>query len=263
MPLRYMVDGQLAEPDRVACAHVEELRSRLAARAGETVSIYYSPKPGTAGDVATAEMRPEHGEIQTFDLDRIANQTSVGAPTGRMMYLAGKGSGAKTIVELGACAGIASAYLASSGCTRFVGIEGSKELADIARGNATAVKPDAEIIHGLFDDALDEHLESFTDGIDMAWIDGHHEKVATIHYFQRLQPKLNPGALVFFDDIRWSQDMFDGWEILRRDTGFSDAIDVGNIGVGVWAGGGNHQPRQFDVASLGHGKAIGTPHGWK
>ncbi len=194
-------------------------------------------------------------------MDRIANQTSVGRETGQMMYLAGRGSQARTIVELGACAGIASAYLAASGCARFVGIEGYADLAEIARRNVQQGKSDAEIVNALFDDALDEMLDAFADGIDNARIDGHHEQIATIHYFQRLQPKLNAGALVFFDDIRWSQDMVDGWKALRADRGFAHAVDLGNIGVGVW-NGGDQVPQRHDLTALGGGTGVGTPHGW-
>lgn len=94
------------------------------------------------------------------------------------------------------------------------------------------------------------------------WIDGHHEKVATIHYFQRLMPVLNTGALVFFDDIRWSQDMYDGWEELRRWSGFSHTVDLGSIGLGVWSGGDQH-PKMLRMTHLRGRSGISHPHGWR
>lgn len=259
-PLHYLADGRLTADEAAACEAVERLRQSLAARAGETVSIYYSPKPGSAGTVATAEVRPDHGEVQTFDLERIANETSVDKASGEFMYLAARGSRARTIVELGACAGIASAYLCASGCESFTGVEGSAELAAIAEANAQSIKPDAVIVNALFDDALD--ALTFPDGIDAVWIDGHHEKVATIHYYQRLQPHLNDGALVFFDDIRWSQDMLEGWEMLQADEGFSDTVDLNLIGVGIWNGRPG-SPRTWDLAALRGRTTVGTPAGWR
>jgi predicted O-methyltransferase YrrM len=258
-PLYFLVTRRLDEEDRVRCDAVERLRDQLAARAGETVSIYYSPKPGTAGAVATAEMRPQHGEVQQFDLERVARQTSVGREAGRFMYLVARSTRARTILELGACAGIASSYLASSGCDRFVGVEGSPELAAIARSNVQQIKPDAEIVAALFDDALDEL--NWPDGIDAVWIDGHHEKVATLHYFQRLQPHLNPGAFVFFDDIRWSHDMFDMWQEVQQADGLAHTVDLGGIGLGIWGGQGA-RPRHWDLSDLRGRPEIGTPAGW-
>lgn len=40
-------------------------------------------------------------------------------------------------------------------------------------------------------------------GVDLAYIDGDHEKVATIRYFERIKPHLNPDAVVIFGDISW------------------------------------------------------------
>ena len=65
------------------------------------------------------------------------------------------------------------------------------------------------VINKLFDDAIDDFLHEGLSGIDIADIDGHHEKLATLHYFERIKPMLNPDSVVIFDDIYWSKDMYD------------------------------------------------------
>jgi predicted O-methyltransferase YrrM len=153
----------------------------------------------------------------------------------------------EVMLELGSCVGVGGAYLASNPhCTEFYSIEASEGLANIARSSVQTVKPQGEVINGLFDPVLDDLLPRLTNGIDFAWIDGHHEKLATIHYFDCLIPHLNPGALVVFDDIYWSQDMLDGWNELRIRTGISHSLDFGPGGICVWKGG-DVEPRQWNL----------------
>lgn len=119
------------------------------------------------------------------------------------------------------------------------------------------------VINALFDDALDEILPDI-EPIDFLFIDGHHEKIATIHYWQRIRSKLSDGAVVVFDDISWSQDMRDGWNELVREPYFSHAMDFGTVGVCIYHKDGSKPPRQWDLRAIaGVGKAVGNPHGWK
>lgn len=262
-PLRFLGEGTLAVQDQARVARVEQLRAAMVARAEEQVRVLYSPKPLSAGTEATADLRPQHGEEMRFDLKRIATHTSVSQEWGTFLYLCAAAAEATTVIELGACAGVSGAYLAAApSVQRLVTIEGSADLAALARENITAIDPRAEVINALFDDALDELLPDRLTGIDFAWIDGHHEKIATLHYFQRLRPALAPGALVLFDDISWSQDMRECWGEVCRTTGFAHAVDLGKCGVTVWDGGGS-LPRQWDLSTLRGLGRIMKPNGWK
>lgn len=256
-PLRYLVTGRLGDEDTRRVMRVERLRSELLARSDEVVEIISSPKPGTAGQRVSPNLRPVHGEVKPIDLGRVATHASVDSTFGTLLYLFARASSSQTILELGSCAGIASSYMAAAGCSRFIGVEGSSGLAELARSNVRQIQPEAQIIEALFDDALD--ALDWPDGIDMTWIDGQHEKSATLHYFQRIRDSLNPGAVVVFDDITWSQDMREAWNRLRCTAGFSDTIDLGRIGAAVWQGG-PCVPRVWDLAALRGRPAIGNPH---
>jgi hypothetical protein len=118
------------------------------------------------------------------------------------------------------------------------------------------------VYNALFDDAIDQFLLANMQNMDMVFIDGHHEKRATIHYFERLSSYLNPGAIVIFDDISWSQDMRDGWMYLSSLSCFSHAIDCSAIGVCIWDPSHSNRPRYWDVQNVIGRAAIGKPHGW-
>jgi predicted O-methyltransferase YrrM len=169
---------------------------------------------------------------------QIAYRSSVTSEWGTFLYLCAEAFKSRTMLELGSCAGISGCYLASSRYfTRFITVEGSSSLASLAKSNTGQISDRVEVVNALFDDALDQILPTVRDGIDLAYIDGHHEYEATLHYFRRLESYLNEGALVVFDDVHWSNGMWRAWQVLKEQEGFADTIDVGRLGICLWKGG--------------------------
>ncbi|MGZ0174357.1 MAG: O-methyltransferase [Planctomycetales bacterium] len=210
-------------------------------------------------------MRPAHGEVMEFDIRRIATHTSIASYWGTFLHLLASSAKSRNILELGTCAGISGCYLSTaSECRNFWTIEASEGLANIARQNLAAVTDTATVFNGLFDDILDKFLPDLGDEkLDFVWIDGHHERVATIHYFQRLIPHLSEGAIVLFDDVSWSADMRAGWNELAHWPGFEHTFDLKTLkGLGIWSGDGG-RPRYESVAKPFGGIHIGDPQGWK
>jgi predicted O-methyltransferase YrrM len=180
---------------------------------------------------------------------RLALVASVDRRFGTLLYLCAKAIGARVVLELGSCVGIGTSYLALAGAERVISVEASPERAAVARATAARVSRQVEVSVGRFDDVLPGILEGLTDGLDMAWIDGHHRRDATLRYLESMRSRLNEGAVVAFDDIRWSSEMQEAWRLLERTHGFADTIDLGPIGLGVWQGGGT-APRNHDLRGI-------------
>ena len=255
-PTTYLVTRRAdAQTVRVSAA-AEARRAEIAATPGEPIEIIYSPKPGSARNCE----RPAEGARLLFSYDRVAH-TGKDAKWCTFLLLCARESRARTVVELGACAGISAYYLASApSVERLVTVEGSAALADIARETLRPVADRADVHNGLFDDALDRLLPGLGE-VDFAYIDGHHESVATMHYFRRMKPRLAKGAWVLFDDISWSSDMRDGWNAIVAMPGFSHCVDYGTVGVCLWSGE-DTVGRVWDLRSISGHTAIGSPHGW-
>jgi len=254
------VIGGMQPPDVAAAfARIEKIRVDIAARGDEQIPVFYSPKPSADYRTVTAP-----GDCKTFSAQHLAMGTSVPADVGQMIHLIARDAGAGTLIEFGSCVGIGASYLAAVPCCkRFITMEASTELSKIAADSVRSVNPRAEVYNQFFSEALDSILPTLENGIDFAWIDGHHEKTATIHYFQRIRPHLNSGAIVAFDDIYWSQDMLDGWNELRVRRGFSHAIDAGSCGLCLFEGQ-DAIPEQWSFSSyIGDGawKPL-KPAGW-
>ena len=118
-----------------------------------------------------------------------------------------------------------------SGGGRLTTLEGSPARARIARSVFEAVGLDNVMCKiGLFTDTLRETLEEMG-SVDYAFIDGHHLKQPTLDYFDEIYPHLAEGALVIFDDIRYSRGMREAWSLLKRDIRIKVAVDLGRMGV--------------------------------
>lgn len=241
--IRFLFTKELDGESRAVVARVEALRAAVASRGGEPADALASPAPRTA-----AEGRSSPGPLTAVTLARVASVTSIPDYWGAFLFLCARGERARTILELGSCAGISGSYLAQApSCDRFVTVEGSKDLATLARENIEQVAPGARVVNALFDDALDELLPGLDLGLDLVYLDGQHEKLATLHYVDRIAPHCNRGCVLVFDDIHWTSDMDEAWDALRARAGFSHAVDLGRFGVAIWDPG-SAGPACFDLS---------------
>ncbi|HXA18356.1 MAG TPA: class I SAM-dependent methyltransferase [Thermoanaerobaculia bacterium] len=236
-PLRFLFTQEPPGEAIGIAARIEEMRAEISRRP-DTYRFEYSPTtlgmvrwPDHAGHGAAGPMIPAH---------RLANVFSVPRHWGLFLHLCADAIAARAILEVGACLGISGAYLASAGQrARFITIEGSPALAPIAEATLAAVTDRAEVIRAPFDTGLDEALARFAREqlpIDIAFIDGHHEEAATLHYVETVIPQLSRKAVVILDDIHLTPGMARAWQRLTRTPGIAAAVDVGRFGLIVWHG---------------------------
>lgn len=246
-PFLFLLDRRLGSEEYQIVRRIEGLRSEMAKRTDEFVGVFSEAGlvSATGGDLSSENSPQRLARVRS--LTQIAQVSSVLPQWGAFLYLCANATGAKTILELGAGAGISGCYLASGqNCRRFITVEGSPERARLAKINLSQVGDNVELVNASFDEALDRILPTLGEGIDMAYIDGSKDKLANLHYFDRITPHLNPGCVVVFDDIHWSSTMRETWRTLRQWEGLTYAINAGRFGVCVWSGG-TVQPRIYDM----------------
>lgn len=263
-PLKFLGKETLSQESKQISGRIEALRQRVSERGSRKVRVLYSPKPGSSGTAVSDDLRPQHGKELDFSMEQIA-KTGKNRRWGLFLHLLATECRAKTVLELGSCIGMSGCYLASaSSCETFITVEGSPELAALAQAHIREFKPDAQVVNMLFDEALDELLPTLSAKIDFLFIDGHHEKIATIHYYQRISPYLSDDAVVVFDDISWSYDMRDAWKILCRREEFAHCADFGAVGVCLLRASSRKEPPLYwDLQKVLGRQRIGDPHGWK
>ncbi len=162
------------------------------------------------------------------------------------------------ILELGTSLGVTSAYLAQvPGLEELVTMEGAEAVAELAErelagyGKVRVVRGefDGQVaggrwqVAGLENDTgyrmedrggsqtnLEKTVADFQ-RIDMAFIDGNHRKEPTLRYFETIFSKTHAGSCIIFDDIHWSAEMEEAWDIIRKDARVTLSIDLFFIGI--------------------------------
>ena len=241
-PIEFLLSGELDSVDEQITARIERLRSQLAKRQNERVTVLSGRTVNENGSY----LFPQPGTLER-SLAQIAYESSVLPRWGTFLYLCANATGAKVILELGSSAGISGCYLASARtCQRFITVEGASELAKLAETNLSCIARTFEVINARFADALDRILPVLPHGVDMVFLDGDKQKTSLLRSFERLASHLNSGSVVVFDDIHWSSEMWQAWQMLRRWKGFSHTVTAGRFGVCFWTGD-RTQPKTFNL----------------
>lgn len=136
------------------------------------------------------------------------------------------------IVELGTSLGISSMYLALSGTECTVNtIEGCKETAGIAEETFRKAGIGNIVLHcGSFDDCLPAVLDS-TIAPGMVFIDGNHRKEPVLKYFEIIARKSSVNTVVVIDDIYYSPEMKDAWQLIKNHEKVSVTLDIYRMGI--------------------------------
>lgn len=66
---------------------------------------------------------------------------------------------------------------------------------------------------------------------DLVYFDGNHSKKATLEYFEALLQTVSNDSFWIFDDIHWSTDMEEAWEIIKKHSKVSVTIDTFQWGI--------------------------------
>ncbi len=138
----------------------------------------------------------------------------------------------RNIIELGTCLGVTTVYLQkASPEAKVYTLEGSPEIAAVALeifadANVASIKE----ITGNFDDTLPGIIKEL-DQLDFVFVDGNHQKDATIQYFEWCLPKAHENTLLIFDDIYWSEGMKQAWNEIKAHPEVTVTVDLFWIGL--------------------------------
>lgn len=162
----------------------------------------------------------------------VTKRSSVGPHTGRLLHnLVGFAKPAD-MLEIGTAMGISTMYLGTAAPgSHFVTMEGCAVIAEKARENFDGMGlSNIELKLGNFNGLLKKALGEFPK-LDMVFIDGNHQKEATLEYWNGILPLLHEQSIVVIDDIHWSPGMGAAWKRICEHHGVSISIDLYNTGI--------------------------------
>ena len=129
----------------------------------------------------------------------------------------------KAILELGTSVGLASVSLALPETAKMTSLEGCPQTAVVAQKHLKSAElSNVEVIVGDFKQTLPQVI---SEKFDLIYFDGNHSKEATLNYFEQLLPTVHNDSVWIFDDIYWSPEMTEAWELIKQYPRVSVTVD--------------------------------------
>ena len=215
--------------------HVDAIEARRAALEDSEQDISYFDFGAATRDSSQSPEEMYEGVERSRTVGHLCRRTSKPYRSALMLHKLLRKTKPETCLELGTCLGISGSYQAAAlelnGAGRLITMEGAAPVAAIAQQTVDQLGHGrVSIVVGRFQDTLDGVLEK-EQPFDYAFIDGHHDGPATVDYYNRILPVLNDGAVVVYDDIRWSDGMLDAWTELKRHENVEVSVDLVDIGI--------------------------------
>ena len=133
-------------------------------------------------------------------------------------------------LELGTSLGIGSYALALGHRDgQLTSIEGCTNTSHFAKTQLT--ERGITNIHFLVGNFTDVIPSLPATNYDLVFFDGHHQKQATLNYFESLLPKAHNDSVFIFDDIYWSKGMTEAWETIKTHPKVKVTVDTFHLGL--------------------------------
>lgn len=168
----------------------------------------------------------------TRKVSDITRNVSKSPKFGQLLYRLASHFKPTTILEIGTALGISTAYLAlGNPKAKMFSLEGNPESVKIAKQNLISLQiQNAEVLEGHFEHSLPLALDQL-EQIDLLFIDGNHQKIPTLSYFEQCIKKLGPNSLMVVDDIHWSKGMEAAWAQIKKHPDCRLCLDLFFMGL--------------------------------
>lgn len=201
----------------------------------------------------TALLIEDHGagsaisQEKTRTVASLARHAAKPARLAQLLYRIAKYYGHTRMVELGTSLGLSAAYLSKAGPdVKLITVEGAPAVAERARLHFEELKRNnITLVVGTFEKAIPGILEQMPQ-TDLLFVDGNHRKEPTLDYFRQFLPHMTESGIMVFDDIHWSREMEEAWEIIRLHPAVTATIDLFFIGL-VFFRTGFREKQQFRI----------------
>ncbi len=137
----------------------------------------------------------------------------------------------KNILEIGTSLGLGTTALQLGNTNATITtLEGCPETAKIAAQQFEQFNfKNINIIVGDFKKTLSEAIKNKQ--YDLIYFDGNHQKKATLNYFESCLTTITNDSVFIFDDIHWSSEMEEAWNIIKQHPKVTASIDIYYWGI--------------------------------
>jgi predicted O-methyltransferase YrrM len=168
----------------------------------------------------------------TRQIAQIAKTAGISPKRAQLLYRITNYFQPDTILEIGTSLGLATSALSlGNPKASIVTLEGCPETASIAKNQLQKINCNNI---NLIETEFNIHLSSLklkTLNFKLIFFDGNHSKKATLKYFELLLPTITNETVWIFDDIHWSKEMEEAWEMIIKHPKVTVSIDTFQWGL--------------------------------
>ena len=137
----------------------------------------------------------------------------------------------ENVLEIGTSLGLSTAAIKfGSPNAKIISLEGCKETAAIAMQQFKKFQfTNIEILLGEFNTTLPNVI--LNNSFDLIFVDGNHQKQATLNYFEQCLKTVHNNTVIIFDDIYWSKEMLEAWDEIKNHKSVTVSIDTYQWGM--------------------------------
>lgn len=160
-------------------------------------------------------------------ISKIAQTAGISPKRAELLFRVTQYFQPKNILEIGTSLGLATSALALGNTNgNVITIEGCPQTGGTAKNqlNKFDCKNVESVISEFESFLISENLNSTI--FDLIYFDGNHSKKATLTYFETLLSTINNDSVWIFDDIHWSPEMEEAWEIIKNHPKVKVTIDT-------------------------------------
>ncbi|WP_329805605.1 O-methyltransferase [Flavobacterium facile] len=138
----------------------------------------------------------------------------------------------ETILEIGTSLGLATSALSlGNTSSKLITLEGCPKTQNQCQLQLQKFNiKNVECINTEFSSYF-KNFQLQSSNFQLIYFDGNHSQKATLDYFELLLPTITNDSVWIFDDIHWSAEMENAWEIIKKHPKVKVTIDTFQWGI--------------------------------
>ena len=166
----------------------------------------------------------------TREISKIAKNAGISPKNAELLFRIVNYFQPESILEIGTSLGLATSALSLGNKNgKITTLEGCPNTMSIAKNQYQLQNlNNIEFINTEFSSYLKKLP---TSSFQLIYFDGNHSQKATLEYFELLLPTITNDSVWIFDDIHWSAEMENTWEIIKKHPKVKVTIDTFQWGI--------------------------------